>query len=559
VTPSLRPALLAILVAAFVAFAPPAVRPSSAASLDWHTCDAFQCATLTVPLDYDHPAGRRIELSVIRQPARSQARRIGSMFINPGGPGGSAIDFLRAWAPSLPSEVRDRFDIITFDPRGVGESTPLECHDDLQKLIALPPSPQTDAEWQEVAAAAKGFADLCAERSDGTLPYLGTANVARDIDRLREALGEDTITYFGYSYGTEIGQVYAALFPDRVRAMVLDGAVDLALSGDQIDFEQALAFETAYDHFLKDCMARACLDVPGDYDTAIQRLLLRARDNPIPSPRADRPASENELLLAIVGSMYGGGWTALGRALQQAFDGDATAMLRIADFYLGRDGDGEYDNSTEMNNAVNCLDHLFSSDLETVKALAAEFAAQAPHFGSALAQGGITCGFWHAIPAPLSVSRAAGTPPIVVIGGTSDPATPYRWAVAVSQELESGVLLTRRGDGHGSYRTGDSCIDSAVNTYLLTLEPPAQGTECGRDRFEPPPLAHPQLPAGAIAGTGAAAAPDPANQPPGAAPAPPPAATPPAPAGSVNYIRIAVVIAAIAALAGSALWALRRT
>ncbi|HEY7270539.1 MAG TPA: alpha/beta fold hydrolase, partial [Dehalococcoidia bacterium] len=264
-TPSIRHAALVVVLAlaGFILYSGTA--RAAAEGLDWHACGVFQCATLTVPLDYDHPEGRQIDLSVVRQPARDQSQRIGSLFVNPGGPGGSAVDFLRAWAPTLAPDIRDRFDVITFDPRGVGESTPLECHDNIQQLAALPPAPGSDAEWQEIADADKSFADLCAERAGGTLPYLGTVNVARDIDRLREALGEDKISYFGYSYGTEMGQVYAGLFPQRVRAMVLDGAVDLALSGDQVDFEQAMAFEKAYDHFLQDCESRSCLDVPGDY------------------------------------------------------------------------------------------------------------------------------------------------------------------------------------------------------------------------------------------------------------------------------------------------------
>jgi pimeloyl-ACP methyl ester carboxylesterase len=519
------------------------------AGLEWASCGSFQCATLTVPLDYSLPQGRQIDLAVVRQQARRPDERIGSLFVNPGGPGGSAIDFLRAWAPTLAGDIRDRFDIIAFDPRGVGQSTPLECHDNILELAALPPDPQTDAEWQDVFDSSQALADLCAERSDGTLPYLGTENVARDIDQLREALGEDKISYFGYSYGTEIGAVYADLFPDRVRAMVLDGAVDLALSGDQIDLEQALGFETAYDHFLQDCRARSCLDVSEDPEAAVQRLLTTARDSPVPAPRYDRPASEGEIILAIVGSLYSqGSWSMLARGLQQAIDGDATALLRIADNYLGRKADGTYDNSLEMNIAVNCLDHEFTTDPDAVKALAGEFQPLAPHFGAALAQGGVTCGFWHAVPSPLSVPVATGAPPIVVIGTTSDPATPYRWAVGVAGELETGVLLTNHGEGHTAYRSGVSCIDIAVNDYLLTVQPPPQGSSCGTDRFSTPPLDHPALPG----------VPAPTVQ-----PAPPDVGSPPA-SGSpsqspITAGRAVLAIVIVLVLAGGALWLVRRT
>ncbi len=527
----------------------------AAPELDWRTCGAFQCATMSVPLDYADPAGRQIELSVVRQRARDSSKRIGSLFVNPGGPGGSAIDFLRAWAPTLAGSIRDSFDVITFDPRGVGESSPLICHDSLAQLIALPPDPKDDAERQTVDDETRSFAGLCGQRADGELAFLGTVSVAKDIDQLRQALGEDQISYFGYSYGTELGAVYADLFPQRVRAMVLDGAVDLSLSGDQIDFEQALAFETAYDHFLQDCRQRSCLSAPGDPDDAIQGLLRQAAQEPIPAATSDRPASESELLLGIVGSMYSqGSWSLLGRALQQALDGDASIMLRIADSYLGRHQDGSYDNSVEMNSAVNCLDHAFTTDPAAYPALADAFEAQAPHFGAPLAWGGLGCAYWAVPASPLPAPRAQGAPPIVVVGTTSDPATPYRWAVAMSQQLESGVLLTRHGEGHTAYRSGNTCIDGAVNDYLLSVEPPTAGTECGTDRFQPPPLEHPAFSLAGQPAPPAAPGQVPAATP-EAVPAPPVAAPPPT--GPVNAVHLAAAFAVVAALAGAALWTFR--
>jgi pimeloyl-ACP methyl ester carboxylesterase len=457
-----------------------AVDAQIATELDWQACGSFECARLTVPLDYAAPSGRQIEIAVLRAKAREPSQRIGSLVVNPGGPGASGIDFTRAWSTLASSDIRDRFDIVGFDPRGVSASTSLDCHDNLQQIAALDPTPDSAQEWLEVGQGYQAFADLCARRGADLLPHLGSENVARDMDRLREALGEEKLTYLGYSYGTVLGALYAELFPERVRALVLDGAVDTTLNGQELAFEQAVGFEESLARFAADCRERDCLpDGLGDPIDAVEELLRRAEASPIPAPDRDRPAGEGETTLAILVSLYSRStWAALERAIEQGLAGNGTRLVQLADLYLGRRGDGSYPNQLEMNAAVNCLDYEYPRDPLDIEEDAAQFEAASPHFGEAIASSGLLCVYWGAAARPLPTPDGAGAPPLLVIGTTGDPATPYHWSVALAEQLESAVLLTREGEGHTAYRGGSSCIDEIVDAYLLTLALPATGTTC---------------------------------------------------------------------------------
>jgi pimeloyl-ACP methyl ester carboxylesterase len=460
-------------------------------SINWSGCiggNGFDCALYDVPLDYDAPDGATITLAVRRLPASDEDERIGVLFANPGGPGGSAIEILSGWARALPSEIRDRFDIILFDPRGVGQSSPLVCHSNIQRLIGLDPYPETDADWKAIEDATKFHTSECAAAGGDILPHLGTRNVARDMDRLRAAMGEEKLSYLGYSYGTVIGQVYADLFPQNVRAMVLDGAVDVTLPDRQQALEQTLGFEAAFHRYVTDCTARQC--IPGDPLTTIKELVAEAEDEPIPSSRGDRPLGDGEAVYAIIGSLYSRlSWPLLTLSLNAALDGDGSGLLLLVDAFVGRQPDGSYNNSTEANSAVNCLDYETDRDPLYHRQVTAEFARVAPFFGPATGQLGLYCAYWQADPEPLSRPRASGAPPIVVIGTTGDPATPYKWAVSLAEQLESGVLLTNDGEGHTAYRSSNDCIDDAVNAYLIDLQTPADGTTCGGAGIAPaPPL-----------------------------------------------------------------------
>jgi pimeloyl-ACP methyl ester carboxylesterase len=494
------------------------------AALQWSNCGGrAECATLEVPLDWNAPAGETIDIAVIRYPARKPDQRIGVLMANPGGPGGSAIDFLRAWQSILAPEIRDRFDLVAFDPRGVGESTPVLCHDRLQQLVAVDPDPDTDAEWQEAERVSKAFADDCAAAAGRLLPHVGTKNVARDMDALREALGEEQLTYVGYSYGTTLGAVYADLFPQRVRAFVLDGGTDQSLDYETLAVTQMVGFERALQAYLDDCAARRCmLARDGNPRAAIDRVLAAAEQAPIPAPGADRPAGPGEVQLGIISALYSTAtWNQLTQALVRALAGDGTGLVQLTDQYLLRNPDGSYPNLIEANYAVNSVDSVCPKDPRAYRAMADRFAAIAPTFGRSAATSGLVCAYWAAPPDPLGVPRAAGSAPILVIATTNDPATPYEWGKALSEQLEKGVLVTYRGNGHTIYAQGNACVDAVVNAYLLKLAIPARGTTCGDGPPPPGQAAAPQASPPTEAAT-----PSPAAR--LATPTPPAAADPPA-------------------------------
>lgn len=534
----IKPAVLiglALLVGC--AFARPA--PISAAAIDWRNCgDGFQCATLDVPVDYSAPAGRTIGLALLRLPAANQGKRIGSLLVNPGGPGASGVDFVRQWAKGLDSSLRERFDIVGFDPRGIGRSAPIVCHDRLRELVAADPSPDNQGEWDALAALSRQFANDCATRADDILPFLGTKNVARDLDRIRLAVGDERLTYLGFSYGTAIGQVYAGMFPGNVRALVLDGVMDLSLDTRAAALAQAAGFERALQGYFADCRTQHCaLTRRGDPESALTDLIARVEISPIPSRTADRPAGPGELFLGLIEPLYyRAAWPVLTRAVDAALDGDGSLIVRLADLYLQRNPDGSYPNLIEANAAVTCVDSVPAAVPVTYDAYRADlprFLAASPHLGPAFA-GSVACSSWAARPDPLEPQRALGAPPILVVSTTGDPATPYEWGVAVSQQLASGVLLTYRGDGHTAYLANDDCVDRAVNGYLLSLTVPKAGTVCGNG------------PEARVPGGPTAVAPSAAGGTPG-----PPAA------GNEALVRSVVIIALVVAGVGGLVLLLR--
>jgi pimeloyl-ACP methyl ester carboxylesterase len=456
--------------------------------IEWRSCGGpFECADFPVPLDYRPPDGGEIGLSLVRLPAGDSSKRIGSLFVNPGGPGGSAVDFMRAWVVVLSEDVRDRFDVIAFDPRGVGASTPLDCNFNIQDILRLEPSPDDDSEWEQVVRVTDDFTAACARGAGAALSQYGTDNVARDMDRIRQALGDDKLNYLGYSYGTSIGQVYASLFPQNVRAMVLDGVVDMSLSADQSSLEQTLGFEAALQRYFTSCRASRCF--PVDPEAAVRDLLTRTQTAPIPSRNGERSLTESEALWGIIGSLYSRlQWPGLSGAINSALNGDGTAIIRLVDRFWGRGPDGEYDNLLEMNVAVNCLDNDVSRDIDHHKQLPARFGEQAPIFGPSLATGYLVCALWDTQPRPVQPAPAAGLPPVLLIGNTGDAATPLKWAMAVNRQMPSSVLITNDQEGHTAFGQGDSCIDRAVEAYLIELKLPAAGARCGSAGIQPEPV-----------------------------------------------------------------------
>jgi len=461
----------------------------SASTLSWQSCqpNGYQCATLKVPLDYSDASKGTIDLALTRLPASDPSQRIGSLLSDPGGPGESAIDFLHSWAPTLATTIRSHFDLVAFDPRGVGQSTPIVCHNTLQAFTAVDPSPHDRAGWEAADAAAKKFADDCATKYGSYLNYVGTKNVARDMESVRVALGEDKLTYLGYSYGTTIGAVYADMYPDKVRAFVLDGATDLSQTFEEINGTQMVGFERGLNAYVADCKTNHCFGSQ-DPQKVIEGLIAQSEQKPFPAPESDRPAGPGEVLLGVIFAQYSQSlWPQLTQAATMALKGDGSGFVEMSDEYLQRNQDGTYPNISEANAAVNFVDETCPHDLASYQQMAVAFEKMAPHFGEAAATSGLLCAHWQVTPDPLTTPHAKGAAPIVVIATTDDPATPYEWGLAMSKQLDSGHLITHRGYGHTVYDTGDSCIDNAVNDYLINLTVPKEGLTCGTG--PPPPTA----------------------------------------------------------------------
>jgi pimeloyl-ACP methyl ester carboxylesterase len=463
-----------------------ALAPYYTQKLTWTNCkDGFQCAKLQVPLDYAKPEGDRIQISTIRLPA--SGKRAGSILINPGGPGGSGIEYGRAARSVLSAKVRARYDVVGFDPRGVGESAPVRClpSRSLDAYLSLDNTPDSQAEITALQEGSQRLSAGCEAESAKILPHVGTVNAARDIDILRAALGDPGLTYLGKSYGTFLGAVYADLFPKRVRALVLDGAVDPSLTPLQLNEAQAKGFEVAMRAFVEDCFrAKDCPFKTRDVDSALTQvsdLLRRTDQHPLRNAGGNgREITEPWVSLGIITPLYDRrSWPVLRQALAGAFNGDGTVLLSLADLLIGRGPEGTYSNQTEANLAVNCLDNTFPRDVSTYAAAADRAATEAPRFGSSVMWGSLPCATWpvHPTPPPDHLD-AQGAPPILVVGTLRDPATPYQWAQALSHELSSGVLLTFDGDGHTAYLTGSTCVDNTVDQYLLDQKVPKNGIRC---------------------------------------------------------------------------------
>jgi pimeloyl-ACP methyl ester carboxylesterase len=465
----------------------PALSTFYGQTLEWETCrEDFECATLEVPLDYEAPDGDTIEVELLRSPATGDDR-IGSLIVNPGGPGGSGLDYA-ASGSVITDDVHERFDVVGFDPRGVGESTPIDCLDDaaLDEFVAADGSPDDAAEVVELEEQTTELAEGCQARSGELLPHVGTADVARDLDVLRATLGDDKLNYLGSSYGTYIGALYAEQFPQRVGRVVLDGAIDPSLTGDKVGLGQAEGFERALSSYLEFCIAEGDCSL-GETDTearsTLANLLAVIDESPLPTDDDERPLTQALAILGIVLPLYltpDQGYEPLSQALESALAGDGAMLLRFADIYLFRNPDGTYDgNSNEVILAVNCLDKPDVGSVEEVEAGLPQFEAASQIFGSFLGWGGLACANWPvapvAEPAPVS---AAGADPILVVGTTGDPATPYEWAEALASQLSSGVLLTREGFGHLAYQSGSECIDDAIDAYLVEGTGPEDGLRC---------------------------------------------------------------------------------
>ncbi|MBB3674554.1 alpha/beta hydrolase [Modestobacter versicolor] len=444
---------------------------------------SFECGTTSVPVSYDDPDGGTLQLFLVKATLAGQANRIGSLVVNPGGPGQSATDAAIQSALTLPPDVLGRFDIVGVDPRGVGLSTPVECISDEQKdeLFAADPRATDAAALEASFGRVDEVAEACAEKYKAALGAFDTVDSARDMDLVRQALGDEQLTYLGYSYGTTLGSTYAELFPENVRALVLDGAVDPDAGQQESAEAQAQGFEAAFENFAQNCtgLISGCPLGP-DPRSYVNDVLAQSAATPIPSSRQGetRQATPGLVLNAVRSALYQPtAWPQLAQSLTNARNGDAAGILTLADTYTGRNDDGTYSNVVDANVAVNCADTDEEFTRAQVSGLIADWNAKYPLFGADAALGLYTCSAWDAPRTPLPERDAEGSAPILVIGTQGDPVTPLPGAVDMAEDLVSGVLLTWQGYGHTAYPKTD-CVTAAVNAYLIDLTAPQDGLTC---------------------------------------------------------------------------------
>ena len=478
--------------------------------VEWYPCAAnggmtasqtdtgFVCATIEVPLDYASPEGQSIEIAMKKRPA-SSGKSQGSLFVNPGGPGASGVSFVEA-APGggVSEDVAAAYDVIGFDPRGVGASTPIRCGPESQEtgadqgggagqtdgsgsLLADPEELEAAPAFaEEVAAYQQQVAHLAAQCEQytqpvGLLDHVDTASVARDLDVLRALSGQDDLDYLGYSYGTYLGATYAELFPDTTGRMVLDGAMDPSLSLSERVLGQAVGFERARRAYVEHCLATGGCPLSGDAEAASAQLdafINGLADDPVPTADPAAPLTKEQVEGAIVLALYSSELQpTLTEGLSQAMTrNDGSVLAR-----MGGSGDGAAVNSAGMANI--CLDYPAEGDMAAWEAQYRQATEAAPHYGGLPAD--VYCRAWGhrgtREPAPI---HAAGASPILVVGTAGDPATPYPWAQSLAEQLDSGQLLTWEGDGHTAYTRAGDCVSKAVDAYLLNAQTPKEGLVC---------------------------------------------------------------------------------
>lgn len=456
----------------------------------WRDClDGVACADVRAPLDWADPSGETITLRLVKRGATGGGSE-GTLFVNPGGPGASGADYV-ANGPSITSDVQDAYDVVGWDPRGVGMSSHVTCLDaaGMDEYLFGPGSaadlePGSDA-WIEAALGdAREFGEACERQTGPLLGHVSTADTVRDLDMLRAIFGESRLDYLGFSYGTYIGARYADAYPDRVGRIVLDGAMDPSVGLDEVVREQTRGFETALRAYATDCLTREECPLSGDVDAAMAQIgaqLDAVEAEPLTGGDG-RMFSSGTMLTAIITPLYSPSmWSYLDELFASVADGNADVGLALADFYYDRENGRYLSNSTEAFSAINCLDYPLADDgLDPARMAedAAELDRIAPTIGRFQGYGDVACAAWpEQASADRGPVRGTGAAPILVVGTTGDPATPYRWAESLAAQLESATLLTYVGEGHTAYGE-DACVDAAVDAYLLRGKAPAGGSRC---------------------------------------------------------------------------------
>lgn len=473
--------------------ADPSIVASAPAGLDsfysqevvWEACEnGFQCAKVTVPLDYGTPDGDTIQIAALRAP--STGKKAGSLIVNPGGPGGSGYDFVKDAAGTHFSEaVRANYDVVGFDPRGVKRSSPVTCMTDAErdaaraKVYAL----ETDAGLAAILADNKAIGAKCAAQTGPVLGHIDTASAAKDLDILRAVVNDSKLNYLGYSYGSFLGSTYASLFPGNVGRMVLDGALDPSISNEELTSGQAVAFEKAIRAYVADCQQESSCPLGGNVDSGVQQIrdLINSVQETPRLAKDGRTVNATMFVSGLITPLYNDeSWPALTQALEAAMTGDVGLMLRLADLGADRGIDGKYtSNSTFAFGAINCLDYPMESDTDAMRAEQRRLMQSSPTLGYFFAYGGTNCADWPhknvRTPAPVEYT---GDSTIVVIGTTGDPATPVEWAASLRKQLGNAALMTWQGEGHTAYGRANSCLEDAVDRYLVDGTVPADNTIC---------------------------------------------------------------------------------
>ena len=454
--------------------------------LKWRDCYGnYQCSSLLVPIDYADLSVGAFPLSLLRYQALDQERRIGSLVVNPGGPGSSGVDYAYNAEYIVSPEILERFDIVGFDPRGVGESAAIKCLNDAETdaSFAADPKPDDEAEFALFISDARNYFAKCSENTEHLIHY-STLNSARDLEILRSALGDEKLNFLGKSYGTYLGTLFAELFPDKVGRFILDGAVDPNSNNREAVLGQAIGFESALNAFIANCLKSSSCALTGDLQSArlqIIKLLTKTAVKPLAS-KSGRKVTEGLVLLGIASALYDSesDWPILRAAFKESKLGSGESFLLLADQYAGRQENGKYlSNENDALQVIGCLDQ---NDVETVskfKKAAVELADKAPIFGPYLAYAGLACRYFPNLSSVEQVKiKSLKTTPILIVGTTRDPATPYKWAQSLAKIFEGSILITLDGDGHTGHGRGSSCVDSAVDRYLLTGATPKSALFC---------------------------------------------------------------------------------
>lgn len=470
----------------------PALEPYYSQDLTWRDLGGGVDETsVTVPLDWDDPSGETIEIAIARHSASGTS--MGSMLMNPGGPGGSGYDFVANYAAYVVTgAVLAQYDLIGFDPRGVGHSTGIQCYSDAEKDELLYGTFEnaygTQAWIDELTVAEKGWIDACVKNTGDLMGNLDAGSVARDMDVIRAVLGDEKLTYLGYSYGTYLGAVYAELFPEKVGRMVLDGAVDPLVGDLEALATQMAGFESAYRAFLEYCFDSSGCPFRGPVESAMQQTedLLRSVDGKGWKSSDGRTLDMATAGTGLIYNLYSESlWGNLVRMLADLKAGRAQSAFDSADSYNDRYAGGVYDgNGYDIYTAVTCNEGTLGTDGVSPLEGLAIIDERAPYLGFVTALDDyvaldVTCSNWPYPVADLPTEfDAAGAPPILVVGTTNDPATPYAQAVSLAKQLTSGVLVTYNGEGHTIYAQGVSCIDDTIDAYFLRGTVPDSDPDC---------------------------------------------------------------------------------